>query len=443
MPSTYIKRTFASTTNRKTFTYSVWVKRGAVNAEVNMLSSGNFSGDPYLDARFNVDGTLEWYHYTTGFNFRLKTDRQFKDVSGWYHLVFAVDTTQSTASNRCKLYVNGVQETSFSNEQYPSQDYDMAVNYSGYQTSFGSLRDSAVTYDGSMSHIHFIDGTAYDASAFGSTDATTGEWKINTTPSVTYGTNGFFVLKDGNSVTDQSGNSNNLTVAGGTLTKTEDCPSNVFATGNRLYYYNGAYADWSNGNNTCYTNSGATGVQRTTLGASSGKYYWEVKIGASDGAGNIWQGVGIMGEPQTNSTDELGDKNFGYGYWGQDGSVRNNDSNIASYSTFTTNDIISVALDMNNNKLYFAKNGTWQNSANPSSGSNGISINANPTDGFYFPAWGDWDNNNRYYFYLNFGNGYFGTTAVASAGTNASGIGVFEYDVPTGYTALSTKGLNE
>jgi hypothetical protein len=133
---------------------------------------------------------------------------------------------------------------------------------------------------------------------------------------------------------------------------------------------------------------------------------------------------------------------MGYGYWGEDGAVRNNNSNIATYSTFTTNDIISVALDMDNNKLYFAKNGTWQNSANPSSGTNGISINANPTDGFYFPAWGDWDNNNRFYFYLNFGNGYFGTTQISSAGTNASGNGIFEYDVPTGYTALSTKGLN-
>jgi len=95
---------------------------------------------------------------------------------------------------------------------------------------------SSAYFDGSMSHVHFIDGTAYDASAFGSTDSTTGEWKINTSPSVTYGTNGFFILKDGNSVTDQSPNSNNFTVGGGTLTKTEDNPSNVFATLNPLRF---------------------------------------------------------------------------------------------------------------------------------------------------------------------------------------------------------------
>jgi hypothetical protein len=88
-------------------------------------------------------------------------------------------------------------------------------------------------FDGSMSHIHFIDGTAYDATAFGEYDAN-GVWKIKTSPSVTYGTNGFFILKDGNSVTDQSPNSNNFTVAGGTLTNTEDNPSNVFATMNPL-----------------------------------------------------------------------------------------------------------------------------------------------------------------------------------------------------------------
>ena len=101
-----------------------------------------------------------------------------------------------------------------------------------------------------MSHVHFIDGTAYDASAFGETDATTGEWKINTSPSVTYGNNGFFILKDGNSVTDQSGNSNNFTVGGGTLTKTEDNPSNVFATWNPLSICNGSIlkSTFTNGN---------------------------------------------------------------------------------------------------------------------------------------------------------------------------------------------------
>nr|BAR37699.1 lectin-like protein [uncultured Mediterranean phage uvMED] len=418
MASTYIERTFGSTTNRRTFTYSVWVKRGADNAEHNILSAGNFSGNPYLDARFNANGTIEWYHYTTGYQFRLTTNRQFKDVNGWYHLVFATDTTQSTQSNRCKLYVNGVQETSFSNETYPSQDYDMGVNYSGYKTSFGSIRTNA-TFDGSMSHIHFIDGTAYDASAFGSTDATTGEWKINTSPSVTYGTNGFFILKDGNSVTDQSGNSNNFTVGGGTLTKTEDNPSNVFATLNPLDVTADDEGTYSNGNTTA---SGDASFHqfRSTFYLTTGKYYWEFKPTT---VGDTCQG-GVVGS----------------NYAGGSGLRRNYDSNGQKYTdgsgssygaTYTANDIIGVALDLDNGTLTFYKNGVSQGVAYTDM------LSAIGQDG--------WTPDLILYnstVNVNYGNGYFGTTAVASAGTNASGIGIFEYDVPTGFTALSTKGLN-
>ena len=426
MASTYIKRTFGSTTNRRTFTYSVWVKRGVVNVEHNILSSGNFSGNPYLDARFNVDGTLEWYHYTTGFNFRLKTDRQFKDVSGWYHLVFATDTTQSTASNRCKLYVNGVQETSFSNEQYPSQDYDMAVNYSGYQTSFGSLRDGAVTYDGSMSHIHFIDGTQYAASDFGSTDSTTGEWKINTSPSVTYGTNGFFVLKDGNSVTDQSGNGNNLTVAGGTLTKTEDCPSNVFCTMSSIDKY---AAGLSNGATTVSNENNNATIAMSTLAINSGKWYWEAKVG--DSASDTFN-VGVR-KTGLNNYNVAGAAYSANAYvYAVNGYIYSGGTDVLNTgTTATVGDIISFILDMDAGTLKLKKNGSDIYSGNA------VVTGLNTGD-----HWHVVQGASQAIVYFNFGNGYFGTTAVSSAGTNASGNGIFEYDVPTGFTALSTKGLN-
>jgi len=434
-------------------TFSAWIKRSKLG-EGQIFNAYQLSSY-YTRIYFNGSDALAIYSYiNSSQQVFIKTNRLFRDTNAWYHLVVSVDTTQATASDRVKIYINGVQETSFASgaEVYPSQNSGFGqFNDTGATLYIGSS-PSATNFDGSMSHINYTPYTAYDASAFGSTDATTGEWKINTSPSVTYSTAGFFILKDGNSVTDQSGNSNNFTVGGGTLTKTEDSPSNVFATGNPLYYYNGAYASWSNGNNTCYTNSGATGVNRATLGASSGKYYWEVKIGASDGAGNIWQGVGIVGDDVTSHTDELGNTTFQIGYWGEDGTIRkNNYTNVTTGTTFTTNDIIGVALDLDNGKIYFHKNGTYVNTVsgyqgNPNTGQYGFSLpdltSSPPPLGFYFPAWGDWDNNNRYYFYLNFGNGYFGTTAVSSAGTNASNNGIFEYDVPTGYTALSTKGLN-
>ena len=306
-----------------------------------------------------------------------------------------------------------------------------------YRTSSGEY------FDGLMSHIHFTAGYAYDASTFGSTDSTTGEWKINTNPSVTYGSLGYFILKDGNSVTDQSGNGNNFSVGGGTLTKTEDNPSNVFATMNSLdnYYFNGTFA---NGNNTVTTNASVESYITSTLAVSTGKYYWEIKI-SSSGSDRDFIGIGDRVSTNTNFTPYSGNSNM-ISYYGYTGESKSGSSTIGAYgATFTTGDIISVAMDLDNNKLYFAKNGTWQNSGDPTSGSTGtgaLSIPASPQDGVWYAQFAN-IHNTASTFQANFGNGYFGTTAVSSAGTNASNIGIFEYDVPTGYTALSTKGLNE
>ena len=129
-----------------------------------------------------------------------------------------------------KLYVNGEQVTSFSAASYPSQDYQSNYNQSGYTQYVGQDSDGNFDFDGCMSHVHYVDGLALTPATFGSTDSTTGEWKINTSPSVTYGNNGWFMFKDDASLTDRSGNSNNFVNQSGTLTQTEDCPSDNFAT---------------------------------------------------------------------------------------------------------------------------------------------------------------------------------------------------------------------
>jgi hypothetical protein len=325
---------------------------------------------------------------------------------------------------------------------YPSQNFDTQVNLNNVisQVSGGGTPSNA--FDGSMSHIHFIDGTAYDASAFGETDSTTGEWKINTSPSVTYGNNGFFILKDGNSGTDQSGQGNNLTVGGGTLTKTEDSPSNVFATINPLA--NGAgIGSISNGNLTTY-NANVYETSLATLGFSSGKYYWEVK---NTNQISYTSSIGLANE-QCDLSNNLGITADGWGYFFQgnadSGKTYNNALASSVYQTTSNNDILSIAVDADAGKIWWGVNGTWVNSGDPANGTNAQYTNLS-TNGFYFPAHTAYDGNGTFgnpVLNYNFGNGYFGTTAVSSAGTNASGIGIFEYDVPTGYTALSTKGLN-
>jgi hypothetical protein len=437
MANTYLTRTLGTATNSKKYTISMWLKRSGLGTDQSLISYYPGSGNLYENINFNIYDVLTWFHRTSGNTvYQLVTNRKFRDTSAWYHIVISVDTTQSTASNRVKLYINGVQETSFSTATYPSQNLDLEINKANTINYF-KFQNASAYYNGIASHFHFIDGTAYDATAFGEYDAN-GVWKIKTSPSVTYGTNGFFILKDGNSVTDQSGNTNNFTVGGGTLTNTEDSPSNVFATWNPLDNF---YASATFGSGNTGLDSGGSGIETyntSTLGMSSGKYYMELKHNGGS-ATPFRQLIGITQNPTDSASQYLGgSNNDSWGYYDNTGNVVHNASTVVSYSTWTQNDIIGVAVDLDNSKLFFAKNGTWQNSSNPANGTNGISIDSGFT---YYFAWGDLTTHSNYC-NANFGNGYFGTTAVSSAGTNASGIGIFEHDVPTGFTALSTKGLN-
>ena len=437
MANTYISRTQANGTSAKKFTASIWFKRSPVTNVGNqpIWSSSSSTGDA-LDLLLAGNGEIN-FEDVNGNAPKFVTTRKLRDPSAWYHVVVAVDSTQATDTNRVKIYLNGVQETVFGTANYPTQNMDFAISTSADTMKFGSGGQSPSNYfNGVMSHVNFTDGYVYQASEFGETDSTTGEWKIKTSPSVTYGNNGFFILKDGNSVTDQSGNSNNFTVGGGTLTNTEDCPSNVFATFNALdtFYTTPTF---TNGNTTLELNpSGSKDTYvPTTLGMSSGKYYTEAKFIS----GVTYTYLGIVDKPAT-ASKIIGDFTNSVRLRGDDGTTRINNVASTTLTSFTTNDIIGIAVDLTNLKIYYSKNGVWMNSANPSSGTGGLTITA--PDGAYFFAWQCNSGSSVCKYSWNFGNGTFGTTAIASAGTNASNNGVFEYDVPTGYTALSTKGLN-
>ena len=284
-------QTQSAATNLKKFTFSCWIKRSKISSSMNFFVSHESASDE-MQFRFNSNDTLEFTHYpnygSTGYQGRLITNRVFRDVSGWYNIVIAYDSAQATNSNRLKMYVNGVQETSFSTTDYPDQNTDGAFGTSSYQFCIGTVSPTSTgdAFDGLMSHAIFTDGYVYDASTFGSTDSTTGEWKINTSPSVTYGNNGFFILKDSASVTDQSGNSNNFTVSSGTITSTKDCPSNVFAILNPLGNSN-ASNTLAHGNtqHSCSTNWCGFA---SSIGALAGKYYAEIKVTDKD---NVSMGV--------------------------------------------------------------------------------------------------------------------------------------------------------
>jgi len=427
MASTYLSRSNGTPTSQQIFTFSAWVKRSKLNPSGNNMQLFSQYNDTSnrMDFRFQTGDTIDFYH--TSSLGRITTNRLFRDTSAWYHIVLRVDTTQATSSDRYRLYINGVQETSFSTATYPSQNANLGTNFSTF--SIGDDSYGSSDFDGCMTHIHYTDGQSYDATAFGQTDAN-GVWTIKTSPSVTYGTNGFFILKDGNSVTDQSGNGNNFTVAGGTLTNTEDNPSNVFCTVDPLTNPSVSY---SNGNLTITSGDDVL----STIGVTSGKWYWEAKA-IPNGTGIHYGIAGTTNSSGSGSQIYTGTNTNSSYIWlrNSDISVRNgtgiSNANVTdNHSSVNNNDIIGTALDLDSatKKVTFYKNGSevgyvtfdYDNSI------------------FIFPFF---RMNSGATSNLNFGNGYFGSTPVASAGTNASGIGIFEYDVPTGYTALCTKGLN-
>jgi hypothetical protein len=445
MANTYLTRTPSSTGNTKIFTFSSWLKISTIKEHM-FFTCGVYSSTSLMQFYLNSNGTLTMSQETSGGSIQatLTTTQVFRDTSAWYHIVIAIDTTQGTDSNRVKLYVNGTQVTSFSTATYPSINTDFAFNTSGVINTIGNRSGGSFYFDGSMSHVHLIDGTAYDATAFGEYDAN-GVWKINTSPSVTYGTNGFFILKNGNSVTDQSGNSNNFTVASGTLTNTEDNPSNVFNVWNVLDVVAGTNAPLENGNTTykkTATGSTTSGSRMGTIGVSSGKWYWEFK---SNNIINYITGIiRVNHAPSAGLQGWLANDAGAYGLYDGGGQKTvagtvTADGNVAALGLT----VAGMAIDLDNGKFYSHVNGVYMNSGDPTSGATGTgSLMDISLTNTYVPWVCNQDYNQANDIDYNFGNGYFGTTAVASAGTNASGIGIFEYDVPTGYTALSTKGLN-
>ena len=441
MASTYLTRTSSSTGNRKTWTLSAWLKRSNTGVKHGIFGT-------YTDANNRLDFAIDTADKvtmkeksggSTVIDFTSK--RVFRDTNAWYHIVFKVDTTQASSGDRVKIYVNGTEITEWVDNTQPSQNYDTLMNVTGRSYLIGQTGGNTNYWDGCMSHVHLTDGAAYTPSTFGSTDSATGEWKISTNPTVTYGTNGFFMLKDDASLSDDSGQGNNFTVGGGTITQTEDCPSDVFCTFNVLLPQSNTGV--SKGATRFETTSGSGWKSMCgTLGMvkNSGKYYMEFKhLGGSYNGYGIadFKNGGIVDQINQSQTTYPGEAANSYGYLSQ-GELHYNASQTGTgWDSYTTNDIIGMAVDMENMKLYYHKNGSYLQSGNPSTGANGYSIN-DPV-GAYFPT----ATVNAGIMCANFGNGSFDGTAISSEGSNASGIGKFEYDVPTGYTALSTKGLNE
>ena len=459
MASTYLTRTPSSAGNRKTYTLSFWIKRSSATVAQYFFHAAAGESNPQTAIEMNTNGTISFWDSAS---IMVTPIASLNDISSWYHIVIAVDTTQSTASNRVKFYVNGVQQTTFSTASgktllYPSLDYEGAINTTVKHT-IGAYNNVSGHYNGLVSDFNFIDGTAYAASTFGSTNTVSGEWKPNPSPTVSYGTNGYkLTFADTSALGDDtSGNTNDFSMSG-SGTPTLDCPSNNFATWNNLNFVESkAYPVFSNGNTKMTGSADAPypNAISTLAIPKSGKYYAEFKM-----QNNTAFAIGICDmdkgtEALRTANTQIYNTSFnGAVSLKNDGSVIRNGSETNSVTpTIATGDIAMIAYDADNGAFYAGRNGTWGTVGGyvgvPTSGSSktgAIDISAqswfttsahqgflvgSPTSGGYAVI------------EANFGNGYFGTTAVTSAGTAPSTPGTFEYAVPTGYQPLTTKGLN-
>jgi hypothetical protein len=438
MATTYLTRA-ANTSNTTKATYSFWVKKSKL-ADTQIIHNFYSAGSTYNKLYFDGNDQIILKQQISGSTqIQIMPSMKFRDVSGWYNIVYSIDTTQGTEADRVKVYVNGVQQTSLGTATYPSVNANVAIGYTQYigREETGDTK----FFNGSLSHFNFVDGTAYPASTFGSTDSTTGEWKINTSPSVTYGTNGFFILKNGNSLTDESGNSNNFTLGGGTLTKTEDCPSNNFPTWNPAFMpFNIGNGRADNGGTTIGS-PGGDSSSLASMGARSGKYYWEIRV--QNAVNTRSCGVvrsDLQGQSSTSAIYPGGNgnaSNFTSAYNMVNGFVQTvtggTQAQQGSLATLTTGDFLGVALDIDNLDIKWYKNDSLVTTTSLTSAwiENGLFIMpCNRLDGNQFVEY-------------NFGNGCFGSTQLTGTTyPGEGGLGIFKYEPPSGFTALSTKGLN-
>ena len=442
MANSYLSRTPSGAGSRTTWTFSAWIKRTTSSTGHQIFDCSPTPGtdeskiyiyNDFLYWKQEISNTADGY---------LVTNRKFRDVNAWYHIVCQWNTTNATASERMKIWINGVQETSFSTNNLPDQNRESYIN-STTAHYIGSGQGSGSFFDGYMSHVAFVDGSVVAPTVFGETDSTSGIWKFKSPSGITWGTNGFHLKFENSGAlgTDSSGQSNTFTV-NGNLKQSLDTPSNVYATFNPLnkWNHNGTLRipAYSNGNLTAtYDDSGWNEIAFGNLGVESGKWYWEVKATSVTSTANARIGIGDIQYTNTDPQNTTATV-----YYLADGNKKVSGSNSSYGNSYTTGDIIGVALDMDNRKVYFHKNGTYQNSGDPTSGATGTGAIGLPSGDFiYTIQCEDYASSGNRTMDLNTGSGFFGTTAITSAGSNGNG-SLFEYDVPSGYYALNTKNIN-
>jgi len=421
--------------NRKKATFSCWFKRSLITSAQTLFWAGSDNSNYQTFPRFLANDKIVVAEINSGSTtWEIFTNRQFRDVGAWYHIVVALDTTQSTAANRVKIYVNGVQETDVNTDGgYPGANRDTLINTAvPHQIAHDYV---AQYYGGYVAQACFLEGSQNAPTDFGEFDADSGIWKPIDVSGLTFGTNGFFCdFEASDNLGNDANGGTDLTESGLAATdQSLDTCTNNFATMNPLdnFYYNGVFSE---GNLKIINGSGREAGATSTIALSSGKWFWEAKPKS-----NVAPVIGIASTPSatnTSSSAAISVNGFGYLKTGKvETSNGSGGSNVlANYAVYVADDIIGVALDLDSSqaKVYFYKNGTLQGS-----GVNITSASAT-TNGHYFVGFGVLGGQDT--FEVNFGSPPY---ANSSGNADGNGFGDFEYAVPSGYFAICTKNLAE
>ena len=448
--SKYLTRTFANNGNLTTWTYSLWVKKTLLSAYQDLLGTATTTLN-YAWLEFNNDDTLYWAHYNGGYISQLKTTQLFNDPAAWYHLVLAYDSTQSTASNRIKLYVNGTQITSFSTAAYPSQNQTTLIN-TNVAHYIGMLGPAYANYffDGYMTEVNFIDGRALTPTSFGEFDAVTNTW-VPIRYSGGYGFNGFYLnFSDASDITAATLGkdsapldtttqtiahtaANNWTPTNFTLANDSTCdtmldvPTNwgtfVYATSGAT---RGNYATFnpiaaggatlSNGNLDISATANQSRYVTMNL-PTQGKWYFEFTVNSlgltNTGFWIVTSRGGVFGLPASGAYRILKDAA---------------DISISGSGTPAAGHTMKVAYDADNARIWFGRDTLWfSNAGNTISDPNTTS---NPSFSGFTPTTDD------VIYVLQSGGG-----AATCTGSINFGQRPFKYAPPAGYLPMCTQSL--
>jgi hypothetical protein len=425
-----LTKTTTTPDNRDKLTLSAWFKISSSSTSQEIF--GFYGSNDYFTIRASNSNRIDVILYDGSAISRLITTQLLRDFSAWYHIVVVVDSANATADDRVKIYLNGNQITSFSTRTNPSQNQDFILS-TLTTTGIGINTDQVggvSRFNGYISEAIYIDNQALDPTSFGEFDEDSGIWKPIAYTG-TFGTAGFYLeFKDSSALGDDtSGNSNDFTVNNLTsVDQSIDTPTNNFCTLNPLMKSTTDVVLTQGNLNMVSNFAGGWQHSGSTFAVKTGKWYWEAKatvVSATDKTS-----IGVV-QFDTTQVNFQGNTNLDLATYG----ISGHGAGTGGY-TYAQGDIILCAMDLDNNKVYWGKNGTYFGTLDPAAGT-GATTQTIDNNNFCMPIVGGYGGST---WELNFG---FPQFTVSSGNADANGYGNFEYAVPSGFYALNTKNLAE